>query len=109
MGWSAMRESTSRNQANGSIFTSSQEVTKLRSTAAVFPPLSLPKNVQLLRPTAMQRIARSVALLSMARSPSSAYRVNAAQFFYRRILLPVRACRGELGVGFGSCPRVQQE
>ena len=33
--------------------------------------LSLPKNIQLLRPTAMPRIARSVALLSIWRSPSS--------------------------------------
>ena len=60
MGNSAIRESTSRNQANGSIFTSSQEVTKLRSTAAVLPPRSLPKKVQLARPTAKQRSARSV-------------------------------------------------
>jgi len=44
-----MRLSTSRNQANGSIFRSSQEEMKLRSTAAVLPPLSLPKKVQLLR------------------------------------------------------------
>ena len=49
MGWEAIRESTSWNQANGSTFTSSQEATKLRSTAAVLPPRSLPKNVQLLR------------------------------------------------------------
>jgi hypothetical protein len=48
MGWEAIRESTSWNQANGSTFTSSQEATKLRSTAAVLPPRSLPKNVQLL-------------------------------------------------------------
>jgi hypothetical protein len=33
-----MRASTSRNQANGSILTSSQEVTKLRSAAAVLLP-----------------------------------------------------------------------
>jgi hypothetical protein len=37
-----MRESTSGNQANGSL-TNSQEVTKLLSTAAVRPPRSLPK------------------------------------------------------------------
>ena len=60
MGNSAMRESTSRNQANGSTFTSSQEVTKLRSAAAVLPPRSLPKKIQLARPTAKQRSARSV-------------------------------------------------
>jgi hypothetical protein len=47
--WPATRASTSANQANGSTFTSSQEVTKLRSTAAVRPPRSLPKKVQLLR------------------------------------------------------------
>lgn len=51
MGCSAMRPSTSRNPANGSMLTSSQEETKLRSTAAILPPLSLPKKVQLLRPT----------------------------------------------------------
>jgi hypothetical protein len=60
MGNSAMRESTSQNQANGSSFTNSQDVTKLRSTAAVLPPRSLRKNVQLARRTAKQRKARSV-------------------------------------------------
>src|SRR6516225_1734132 len=60
MGKSAMRDSTSRNQANGSTFTNSQEDIKLRSTAAVLPPRSLPKKVQLARPTAKQRKARSV-------------------------------------------------
>ena len=44
-----MRESTSRYQAQGSIFTRSQEATKVLSTAAVLPPLSLPKKVQLFR------------------------------------------------------------
>jgi len=44
-----MRASTLWNQANGSVFRSSQEEMKLRSTAAVFPPLSLAKKVQLLR------------------------------------------------------------
>ena len=44
---------------------------ELRSTAAVLPPSSLPKNTQLLRPTATPRIARSVPLLSICRSPSS--------------------------------------
>jgi len=42
-----------------------------RSTAAVVPPWSLPKNIRLFRPTATPRIARSVALLSISRSPSS--------------------------------------
>src|SRR5580704_8354982 len=65
MGCSAMRESTLWNQAKGSIFTSSQEATKLRSTTAVWPPRSLPKNVQLLRPTAQPRRERSVWLLSI--------------------------------------------
>ena len=49
----------------------SQEATKLRSTAVVLPPSSLPKKIQLFRPTATPRMARSVALLSIARSPSS--------------------------------------
>ena len=44
---------------------------KLSNTAAVLPPLSLPKNVQLPRPIAMSRLARSVAPLSISRSPSS--------------------------------------
>ena len=82
MGWSAMRDdSTSRNQANGSTFASSQEVTKLRSTAAVRPPRSLPKNVQLFRPTAKHRNDRFVALLSIDRSGFELYRVRAVQFF----------------------------
>jgi hypothetical protein len=42
----------------------------VRRIAAVFPILSLPKNVQLLRPAAIPRIDRSVRLLSIARSPS---------------------------------------
>jgi len=76
-----MRESTSPNQANGSTFTNSQDVMKLLNTAAVLPPRSLPKNVQLARPTAKQRSARSVALLSIERSGFSQYRVRAIQFF----------------------------
>ena len=56
-----MRESTSENHANGSTLHRLQEAMKLRSTAAVLPPLSLPKNVQLPRPSAMSRFARSVA------------------------------------------------
>jgi hypothetical protein len=40
--------------------TSSQEATKLRKMAAVRPPRSLPKKVQLLRPTAQPRKLRSV-------------------------------------------------
>ena len=48
-----MRESTSLNQANGSTPHRLQEAMKLRSTAAVLPPLSLPKKVQFPRPTAI--------------------------------------------------------
>src|SRR5579871_1134360 len=68
MGCEAIRDNTSLNQANGSTFTSSQEATKLLSTAAVLPPRSLPRNVQLLRPTAQPRRDRSVWLLSIDRS-----------------------------------------
>ena len=53
---------------------------KLVSTAAVFPPWSLPKNIQLRRPTATPRKLRSLALLSIGRLPSSQYRQSAAQF-----------------------------
>src|SRR6266849_1353492 len=81
MGCAAMRKSTSWNQANGSTFASSQDATKLRRTAAVLPPRSLPKNVQLLRPTAQPRSARSVWLLSIDRSGSAQYCVSAVQFF----------------------------
>ena len=60
--------------------TSSHEVMKLRKMAAVLPPLSLPKNVQLPRPTAMQRNERSVPLLSM-KDRHHRGRVSAFQFF----------------------------
>ena len=49
IGWEAMRESTSLNQANGSTPARWQDATKLRNTAAVLPPWSLPKKVQLRR------------------------------------------------------------
>ncbi len=64
MGWAAMRERISLSQVKGSTPALWQEATKLPSTAAVVPPWSLPKNIQLLRPTATPWIARSVALLS---------------------------------------------
>jgi hypothetical protein len=44
-----MCESTSRNQATGSTPGRLQEAMKLRNTAAVLPPPSLPKTVQLRR------------------------------------------------------------
>jgi len=50
------------NQANGSIPARWQEATKLRNTAAVLPPWSLPKKIQLRRPTAIPRIERSVVV-----------------------------------------------
>src|SRR4051794_2423048 len=61
-----MRESTSRNQANGSTPHRLQEAIKLRNTAAVLPPPSLPKKFQLPRPNAISRLARSVAPLSIS-------------------------------------------
>ena len=54
-----MRESTSWNQVNGSTPHRLQEAMKLRNTAAVLPPPSLPKKVQLPRPSAISRLARS--------------------------------------------------
>ena len=53
-----MRESTSRNQVNGSTPERLQDAIKLRNTAAVLPPWSLPKNVQFPRPRAISRLAR---------------------------------------------------
>ncbi len=50
-----MRLSTSRNHANGSTAFRLHIAMKLNSTAAVLPPLSLPKNVQFPRPMAMSR------------------------------------------------------
>src|SRR5215475_12446334 len=47
MGWEAILERTSLNQVKGSIPIRWQDATKLRSTAAVLPPWSLPKNIQL--------------------------------------------------------------
>ena len=46
-----MRERTSWNQANGSTPHRLQVAMKLRNTAAVLPPRSLPKNVQFPRPS----------------------------------------------------------
>ena len=47
-----------------------QVATKLVSTAAIRPPLSLPKKNQFLRPTVTGRKLRSATLLSISRSPS---------------------------------------
>jgi hypothetical protein len=69
-----MRDNTSRNQANGSTAQRLHVAMKFINTAAVLPPLSLPKNVQLPRPIATSRLARSVAPLSISRSPSNPYR-----------------------------------
>ncbi len=73
-----MRERTSRNEANGSTPERLQEAMKVRNTVAVWPPLSLPKNVQLPRRRAISRLARSVAPLSISYSPSSSKRVSAS-------------------------------
>ncbi|HUE02923.1 MAG TPA: hypothetical protein VMR62_25370 [Bryobacteraceae bacterium] len=72
IGWEAIRDSTSLNQANGSTPTRWQEATKLRKTAAVLPPWSLPKKVQLRRPTATLRIDLSVALCRLPDYAASA-------------------------------------
>jgi len=47
IGCVAIRESTSRNQANGSTAFLLHVAMKLSNTAAVLPPQSLPKNAQL--------------------------------------------------------------
>jgi hypothetical protein len=66
-----MRDSTSSIQANGSTLQRLQEPMKLRNTAAVLPPPSLPKKVQLPRPSATSPFSRSVAPLSISNSQSS--------------------------------------
>lgn len=58
-----MRESTE--QAKGSTRDRLQEAIRLRNPAAVLPPLTLPKNVRLPRPSVISRLARSVAPLSI--------------------------------------------
>ncbi len=45
-----MRANTSRRQANGSKWWRFEVAMRVERTAAVRPPLALPKNVQLLRP-----------------------------------------------------------
>ena len=59
MGRAAMRERTSLNPMKGSTPARWQEATKLRSTAAALPPWSLPKNIQLLQPTATPRMTET--------------------------------------------------
>ena len=53
----------------------------VKITAARSPPASEPQKVQLRRPTAMPRTARSAALLVMQMRPSSRKRVNVLQRF----------------------------
>ena len=50
---------------------------KLRKTASVVALQRLPKNLPLLRPSAISRLARSVAPLPTSNSPSFRKRVNA--------------------------------
>lgn len=61
-----MRASTSLNQVKGSTPACSAQATKLCSTAAVLPPLSLPKNVQCLVPA---RCRESFFRYDCCRSP----------------------------------------
>src|SRR5512135_2330928 len=75
------RSSTSRRYASGSTPRSLQLVHRLISTAAVFPPLSLPANSQFFRPMATGFKARSLAPLSISRKPASSGRINASQWF----------------------------
>jgi hypothetical protein len=57
------RSITSRRYANGSTLRLLHVAVKLIQVAAVRPPLSLPQNSQFFRPTAIGRIAFSLALL----------------------------------------------
>ena len=67
-----MRESTSRNQANGSTPQRLQEAMKLRNTAAVLPPVSLPKKVQLPRLCAREHNRGYVQAMIMCSPQASA-------------------------------------
>lgn len=79
--WSAMRARTSASQVRASTSLSLQVSISVNMAAARLPPLSLPQNVQLRRPTAMPRTARSAALLLMQSLPSSRKRVKALHRF----------------------------
>ena len=70
-----MRWKTSRRHSKRSTPRRLHVVVRLVRMAAVRPPLSLPRNVQLRLPTAIPRRLRSAPLLSISRSPSSQYRL----------------------------------
>src|SRR5262252_8117890 len=75
-----MRERTSWSQRNGSSPTRWQVATKLRSTAAVLPPWSLPKKTQLFRPTAksIRRPERGILCVARCRGGLMRYVLNSA-------------------------------
>ena len=64
------RSSTSRRYAKVLMRRCLHVAVKLNSTAAVWPPLSLPRNNQLIRPMPINFNVRSLRLLSMCKSPS---------------------------------------
>lgn len=77
MEWCATRERTSRNQADGSTFTNSQDATKLRNTAIVRPLRSLPQEYPVAAPNRdpAQRALRvvvdwNIAVFQVARQRS---------------------------------------
>src|ERR1051325_2564572 len=78
-GCSGNRASTSASQARGSTLLSLQVSISVYIAAARRPPASDPAKVQLRRPTANGRIARSAALFVAHARPSARKRVNEAQ------------------------------
>jgi len=73
------RANTSASQARGSTSLSLRVSISVYIAAARRPPASEPAKVQLRRPTAKGRIARSAALFVKHTRPSSRKRVNDAQ------------------------------
>jgi len=76
IGCAAIRDSTSRNQANGSTAFRLHIAMKLSNTAALLPALSLPKKVQFSRPTEDSRPGNSDI-----QSPCLPYSLRFNQFF----------------------------
>lgn len=75
-----MRWNTSRRYSNGSMSRRLHVAVMFVTIAAVRPPLSLPRKVQLRLPTAIPRRLRLPPLLSISRLPSSQYRTSPSQF-----------------------------
>lgn len=97
-----IRESTSRNQANGSTPHRLQEPMKLRNTAAVLPPPSLPKKVQLLRLCARVHNRKNWIHIETAPAGPRVAAILSVMESCRRLDLPVREYLGAVLPGLAS-------